>query len=113
MTTKEEITDFGKRWYIEDDDKTFHFALYIYDDDPDALYLSNVYVSEENRRKGFGNLILKIADDIAKNMNVSVIMLKARRNSFVHDWYERNGFVDFQIDSEDDGFIWMKKELNK
>ena len=110
MITREEITDFGKCWYINDENESFRFALYTYDDDRSVVYLSNVYVDERHRGKGLGNLIIDMAVDISKNMGFSCIMLKVVHRGFVHDWYERKGFSDFQIDPED-GLIWMKMDF--
>jgi len=108
---REEATDFGKCWYISDLKKSFRFALYTYDDDPDTVYLSNVFVDEKYRRTGLGNIILEMATDIAKKMEFKTIILKVLKTSFVHEWYERHGYRDFVADSEDISYVWMKKEL--
>ena len=42
--------------------------MYIYDDDVETIYLSNVYVDPIARGKNLGNKILKLADQDAKNM---------------------------------------------
>ena len=47
---REEITEFGKVFYY--DYPNYHFALYIYDDDDETIYLSNVKVDAEARGKG-------------------------------------------------------------
>ena len=62
---REEITDFGKVFYY--DYPNYHFALYIYDDDDETIYLSNVKVDAEARGKGFGNKILEIAEAEARS----------------------------------------------
>ena len=46
---REEITEFGKVFYY--DYPNYHFALYIYDDDDETIYLSNVKVDAEARGK--------------------------------------------------------------
>jgi predicted GNAT family acetyltransferase len=106
-------TDFGDVWYVNSTDGSFRFAIYRYDDDSDTIYLSNVFVSEENRGQGYGNTILNIVDDIAKGMGATTICLTVKKGSFAHQWYERHGYEDF-CDNEDEGYvghIWMKKQL--
>ena len=82
---KEEITEFGKVFYY--DYQNYHFALYIYDDDDETIYLSNVKVDAEERGKGFGNKILEITEAEARKRNVSIICLKCLITSWVHSWY--------------------------
>jgi len=112
INTKEEKTDFGTVWYYDAEDGSFRFAVYQYDDDPDTVYLANVFVKDESRGQGKGNAILKNAELIAKDRNASTICLKVKNDSFVHKWYERNGYFYLEEDDEDPTFIWMKKEIS-
>ena len=112
-TTTHRKTDFGDVWNINATDGTFRFAIYRYDDDTDTVYLSNVFVKEESRGKGYGNVILDIVDKVAKGMGATAICLTVKKGSFAHQWYERHGYEDF-CDNEDEdyvGHIWMKKQL--
>lgn len=112
MTTKEERTEWGKVWYIDDEDGKFRFAVYVYDDDPTSMMLANVKVEPQYRGEGFGNIILSMAEDIAKSMDCNKIFLKCRRdNSFAKLWYERHGYKEFIPDVEDSLCVWMKKEI--
>ena len=106
---REEITEFGKVLYY--DYPNYHFALYIYDDDDETIYLSNVKVDTEARGKGYGNKILEIAEAEARKRNVSIICLKCLITSWVHSWYKKYGFEDLSLDVDKD-YIWMKKELD-
>ena len=49
MTTVKN-TSWGKICFIEEE--IYRFAVYTYNDDPSSIYLSNVYVSENERGKG-------------------------------------------------------------
>ena len=114
VSTSYEKTDFGEVWYMTSDPKgifIFRFAIYRYDDDRDTIYLSNVFVSEEHRKQGLGNTILNAADEVAKNLKANAICLKVLQDSFVHDWYERNGYADLSIDEEEPEYIWMSKSV--
>ena len=108
---KEEITDWGKIHYYKSLEDTFRFAIYEYNDEPGVIYLSNMFVSPESRHVGFGNTILKLVDEIAKNKGAYVIFLKVKKGSFAHNWYNRHGYIDNQVDKEDNAMIWMKKEI--
>ena len=80
---KEEQKKRGKVYYI-DDNKSFRFSLHYYNDDLSTVYLFSVFVEPEYRHKGIGNIIIKMAEDIAKQMDFKIICLKCKVNSFVH-----------------------------
>lgn len=69
-------------------DNTYRFALYRYSDEPEIVYLSNVFVLQKNRRCGLGNLILKTAEQKASSMNANILRLKCEKDSWKHDWYK-------------------------
>ena len=109
--TTHKKTDFGDVWHVNSSDGSFRFAIYRYDDDPDTVYLSNVFVSEENRGKGYGNCILDAADNVAKEKGAKTIGLKVKKGSFAHRWYGRHGFLDLTDDEENPQFVWMTKNV--
>ena len=106
-------TDFGDVWYVNAIDGTYRFAIYKYDDDPNTIYLSNVFVKEESRRHGYGNEILKAAEDYAKKFDVTAICLKVLSGSDVHRWYKRHGYEDLEKDEEERGYMWMRKMMKE
>lgn len=94
-------------------DPSYHFSLYRYKDDLDTAYLSNVFVEEKKRNKGLGNNILFQAENFAKNnFKAKVIVLKVIEKSWMHDWYQRHGYIDFERCQGDKSMMWMKKELS-
>lgn len=106
MTTVKN-TSWGKICFIEEE--TYRFAVYTYNDDPSSIYLSNVYVSENERGKGLGNQILQMAEKIAREMGRDEIYLKVKTGSFAHKWYSRHGYTDFEPTKY--GNMWMKKTV--
>lgn len=86
----------------------FRFSLYIYSDDPNVLYLSNVCVSHYYRGRGFGNKLIEFVFKESKKLGEQSIRLKVLRESFMYDWYSREGFTDLCDDEEDEKYIWMK-----
>ena len=110
--TKYEKTDFGGVWHTTSEPNgIFRFAIYRYDDDKETVYLSNVLVNNEYRKQGLGNFILNQADTMAKKLNANTICLRVKQNSFMHDWYKRNSYIDLSVDEEEPQFIWMRKTL--
>lgn len=107
-TKKIEYTDWGTIYYFNYQD--YNFALYIYDDDKQTAYLSNVKVEESSRGKGLGNVILTSAEQESIKLKVNLLCLKVLRSSWVHEWYKRHGFKDF-FEDEDPKYIWMKKPI--
>lgn len=106
---RKEITDFGKVFYFEYPE--YGFAMYVYDDDDDTIYLSNVKVLKTARGTGLGNMILDNAIKCAKDSNKKSICLKCLVDSWVHGWYSRHGFQDLCVDEEDERYIWMILDL--
>jgi len=97
-------------WIRYFNDKDCHYALYAYNDEPDVLYLSSVYVTREARGAGLGNQILRDAEEWAITMGMSCIILQVIEKSWMHDWYERYGYAEIGI-NEHPKYVWMKKAI--
>ena len=108
FTITENKTDFGKVFHYRGEG--CKFALYFYDDDRQTMYLSNLYVNRLLRGHGIGNRLLKDIQEEAVNLGAKELRLKCLRVLWVHSWYERNGFVDFPININED-YVWMYKQL--
>ena len=107
MTTVKN-TAWGKVCFIEEE--AYRFAVYTYNDDPSSIYLSNLYVSENERGKGLGNQILKMTEKIGREMGREEIYLQVKIGSFAHKWYSRHGYIDFE--PMKNGNMWMKKDIS-
>lgn len=110
INTKHKKTDFGDVWYVNATNNTFRFALYKYDDDADTIYLSNVFVNEDSRGQGYGNVILDSAEKAAEKMGARTICLKVKNSSFAYEWYKRHRYT---VIEKEENYIWMKKLLIK
>lgn len=84
------------------------FAFYTYKDDPCTLYLSNVFVEETSRNKGFGTKILAVAEKVAETLGTTYIRLKVKQNSPANAWYRKNGYMYVAFE---DGYDWLEKNL--
>jgi GNAT superfamily N-acetyltransferase len=90
------------------DDILLRFAFYQYDDD--TLYLSSVFVEECNRKRGYGSKILKAAEEVAKTLGISKIRLKVETNSWMEEWYKRNGYEYLTSEGKYD---WLEKQCKQ
>lgn len=93
--------------YREDELLT-RFAFYTYKDEDGMLYLSNVFVEETSRNKGFGTKILQAAEKVAETIGAITIRLKVKRNSQANDWYRKHGYGYLTFEGEYD---WLEKNL--
>lgn len=84
------------------------FAFYTYKDEPDVLYLSNLFVEESFRNIGIGTKILAAAEKVAETLGATSICLKVKWGSHANAWYRKNGYgyVAFE-----DGYDWLEKTL--
>lgn len=87
------------------------YALYVYDDDPESIYLADFVVKDELRGIGMGDILLSHAEKEAKEMKGKTLSLKVLDSAWMHKWYARRGFSDLQVDSEDSDYIWMTKNI--
>lgn len=90
--------------------KNYRFALYSYSDEPEIIYLSNVFVNEDCRGRGFGNNILQKAAEEARATGGSYLRLKCLSTSWMHVWYKKHGFSDLCAD-KDESYFWMEKKI--
>lgn len=90
--------------------ENYRFALYVYSDEPEIIYLSNVFVDNDSRGKGFGNDILRKAEVEARKMGGAYLRLKCLSTSWVHEWYEKHGYSDLCAD-DDVRYFWLEKNL--
>lgn len=95
-------------WKNDEEGLLTRFAFYNYKDEPDVLYLSNLFVEEASRNHGLGTMILKAAEMVAVNLGATYIRLKVMKNARVRDWYYRRGF---DLIADENGYSWLEKRI--
>lgn len=90
--------------------ENYRFALYVYSDEPEIIYLSNVFVDKDSRGKGLGNDILRKAEVEARKMGGAYLRLKCLSTAWVHEWYEKHSYSDLCAD-KNVRYFWMEKKL--
>ena len=63
-------------------------------DEPDVAVIHDLAVHEEKRRKGLGTELLEEACKAAKEMGAKAVRLSVLPDSWVEQWYKKNGFAD-------------------
>jgi GNAT superfamily N-acetyltransferase len=91
-----------------DEDLRTRFAFYTYKDEDDVLYLSNVFVEETSRNKGFGTKILAAAEKVAETIGAINIRLKVKQDSSANAWYRKHGYGYIAFEGDYD---WLEKTL--
>ena len=89
-----------------------HISLHRYEDMPDEMILSSLFVRKKRRNRNGTNLIAH-AEQIAKGLGARCIFLKVKNESWQSKWYERLGYRHFGCSQDIDGLIWMRKYLDK
>ena len=68
--------------------------LWILDENPRELFLSNLMVQPKDRNKGIGKTLLNYSEKAAKKLGIKRITLKVRKNSWMESWYRRCGYKE-------------------
>ena len=109
VNKKREYTSWGWRNLYSNSDNTLRFALYVYSDDEDKLYLSNVFVDESIRKQGWGNQILKYVRRYAATHCSTSLTLNVVKDSWQKEWYERKGFK--YVSDYKENKVWLRYEI--
>jgi len=83
--------------------------IYWYHDDQLSLYITDLYSTDLH--KGFGTEILSLCENIGRELGMENSYLWVDKNTWMHDWYKRIGYVDLKDYKDRENFIWMQKPL--
>ena len=95
---------------MEKEGKAFA-RIYRYNDDTSAIYLENLSVDEDCRRQGIGRELCNIHERIAKEYCAKTLCLSVVKDSWMHEWYIRRGYEDFETNENENKQVWMRKIL--
>jgi ribosomal protein S18 acetylase RimI-like enzyme len=85
--------------------------MYWYHDDKTTIYLDTLSVDENIRQQGIGTNLQKIREDIGIILGADTSCLFVKKDTWMHQWYKRRGYIDFKPYDDDDTYLWMKKIL--
>jgi len=84
--------------------------IYWYTDNTNDVFLEGLHVHESLRQQGIGNEIIQLLTNIGISLGAKTSNLWVKQDSWLYIWYSKLGYEYFK-DHEDEGFVWMKKEL--
>lgn len=84
-----------------------------YSDDcyKNILYISRIAVADSVKQKGYGSELLKYCDELGKDLGVEKLRLSVIDDSWQHLWYKNHGYIDVELDEQNNNYIWMEKQL--
>jgi GNAT superfamily N-acetyltransferase len=85
--------------------------VYWYYDDLKTIYLDWLTVSEDERKKGLGTHLQQIRENIGRRTGATTSCLWVEKNTWMHEWYKRRGYVDWKDNDNHENAVWMKKSL--
>lgn len=85
--------------------------MYWYNDDNESVMMDWLDVYEEYRRNGLGTTLQEIREDIARKIGAKKTYLWVHKDTWMHEWYKRRGYVDYAIYENENNAIWMEKTL--
>lgn len=75
-----------------------------------CAYIYHMSVEKKHRKKGYGNKLLKEAENVARNLGANVVSLLAEKDKFTVDWYKRRGYNSLFSDEK---YITLYKSIKK
>lgn len=85
--------------------------VYWYCDDETTVYLDWLSVSCESRNKGIATKLQVVREKIGKIIGAKYCRLLVEKNKWMHGWYQRRGYTDYQVHDDEDEWVWMEKSL--
>lgn len=70
--------------------------------------IHSLSVEENNRRMGYGKMLLDESENEARRLGAKVVSLAAIRDSFMADWYQRMGYTPLFTERE---YITFYKQI--
>lgn len=86
-------------------------CVYTIKEEVGEAYIEGLHVSEKERGNGIGSHMMKKLIDKCKEIDAKKITLWCEKSKWMYKWYQRLGFK-YDGDKEDqEGYVWMVKEL--
>lgn len=102
--------DFDQVWFMTSGGEG-HANFYFYKD-CDYAILSSLSVEQEHRNKGIGTALQEERERVVRDVyGFTEVWLWCDRDNWQRQWYERRGYAYESDRDEEEGSIWMKKNL--
>jgi len=88
-------------------------CIHYYDDDKRSMFISELNVTDEFRRKGVGTLLIQTLEQMCRYYHASNVYLWVKKDTWAHEWYKRLGYEYLKDHEIEENVIWMVKSLNE
>lgn len=95
----------GSILIMEKSGKAFARTYWFYDD-ISTIYFDWLSVDESERRNGIATELLNAHIELAKKFKVET-MLWVKKDTWMHEWYKRKGYIDYKAYEKETNAIWM------
>lgn len=85
--------------------------LYYYYDERSTITITDLNVCIHKRWQGVGTELKVICEEIGKLLGANIVLLWAIEDSWMRNWYEKDGYKYYASHNKSDNTIWMRKEL--
>jgi hypothetical protein len=82
-----------------------------YNDNSNIIYLDLLSVNSDSRNKGIATDLQRISEYIGHYLGANTSCLTVEKQTWMHDWYKRIGYVDWKDNENDSDWILMKKYI--
>lgn len=85
--------------------------IYWYDDDESTVYFEGLSVKDEYRKHGYGLKMHEMLESISRAIGGKYSCFWTDENDWMKTWYERMGYSVTNTKEDQEGFVWMLKQL--
>lgn len=100
----------GSVLIMEKNGKAFG-RLYWFIEDDTSIYLDWLSVEKDSRKKGMGTELQKIREEMGRAMGAETAYLWVKKDSWMHDWYQRRGYKFYKDYDGEENSVWMEKNI--
>lgn len=80
---------------------------YWFNDDTGTIYFDWLSVDESERGNGIATELLNAHIEVAKKFEIET-MLWVKKDTWMHEWYNRKGYKDYKDYEKESNAIWMR-----
>lgn len=105
--------EIGTQLYFIEEGGRAMVRLYEYYEEPDIIFIDSLSTEKNFRNLGLATELLDICEYIASCQNANKTVLWVKKDSWMHDWYKRRGYIDTADCTIEENSIWMEREVPK
>ena len=111
IITHKTKTDWGVYFYFMEKNGIAFGRAYIYNDQPERIFLDSLSIGSKYRGKGYGRQMQVIREKFGKKKGCKYSLLWVKKKTWMEKWYKKRGYEYHSKVKDNVGNIWMKKTL--